>query len=537
MFQVKQIFNKLGLWLTLILTASLLVPAVSLSAQENVTVTAHDKVCVTGSVISHAEEPLTDGWTIVAKEVVNGRPTTYSSLSTTSDANGNFRFDQNLNNPNQGITVGDWEFSIVLKPGYEPVTPDHFTLTLAYGQQDCYQIRFKLRYLARVEVVKVDDNYQRLANWTFRAEPGPDNVFAQPVEAQTNSNGIAVFNLSPGLWIITEHEPAGVHGLPVIPATGKQELNVTGMGPYTLIFKNRVTTEGCIDVYKFDVAQPISGTNFGLPGWPITVLHADGSVAATGTTDLNGGVRFEHLLAGPYQVTEGGRPRWRPVTPTSFTVTVTGGDRCEVVTFYNQQTKCEVTGRKIDLNGKVGIPGWKITAEPLAKGGYPNPDQSRLETTTDGEGVYRFTFPDNDYRLPGASYQICEEQKSGWLPVSATCYTVTLPKDMVACPTVPDFVNRQVGHAQGDLQVDVSGAITPTVAVSVSTPITTAEVSPEPAKRDNQCRASHIVQKGDMLFAIAHRYNVAPPAILRANPQVSQRPQMHLQAGETLCIP
>ena len=119
------------------------------------------------------------------------------------------------------------------------------------------------------------------------------------------------------------------------------------------------------------------------------------------------------------------------------------------IVFYNQQDNngyC-IEGRKIDANGGYGIPDWKIKIKPLADGGY-DPD----DVFTDGLGKFRFDFPKNDYRIPGAKYEICEDDVDGWLPHTATCQTVQLPEWPGACVQMDDFVNQQVGHSESEKQ-------------------------------------------------------------------------------------
>ena len=79
---------------------------------------------------------------------------------------------------------------------------------------------------------------------------------------------------------------------------------------------------------------------------------------------------------------------------------------CEQVDFINRQNPpgFSIEGYKIDHNGKIGIPGWIITATAVYKGDYPDPNvdfdpislepMSYLTATTDGTGKYVFTLPE-----------------------------------------------------------------------------------------------------------------------------------------------
>lgn len=467
-----------------------------------------DKVCVEGSVIDHNENPLTDGWIIGATpRNAQGELDPTRAVSETSDRNGNFRFEEYPEDPNRGIFVGDWQFQIdISQKGdqeWEAVTPDHFDVALTYGRQECVKIRFKLRRIIKVTVIKVDDAYQGQPDWRIRAEPGPGNIFATAQELVTDNSGTVIFHLSPGRWIFTESPPPGVSYTPVLPPSGTQDVDV--QTAITLYFKNRIRYTGCIEVFKYDVRP--DNTQMPLPGWLIQVLRTNNSIAASGLTDLNGKVRFDGLPPGPYKVVEESRVGWKPITPTTFNVTVVGSDECETVTFFNVQDapKFCVEGIKIDTNGKVGIPGWKIWAEPLDTGGYqPTP------VITNGEGEYTFTFPDDDYRIPGSRYKICEERRDGWLPHTATCYTVTLPQEPGACVRVPTFENQQKGHGVNQ---------------------------PQPKPDHKSCRITHTVKRGEGLYSIGQKYGVSPRAILDANPWVRNQKHMYVYVGQQICVP
>jgi hypothetical protein len=463
-----------------------------------------DKFCIEGSVINFDEKPLTDGWNITLAELdEQGNPNPNGLVqTTTSDNKGNFKFED-------GLRSGKWQLTKEPKEGWDAVTPDAFIVDLKPGMKECLKVRFKQRPVIEVIVIKVDDEYNPLANWVMRAEPGRGNVFAVAKELTTDNSGQVVFQLTPGLWVFTEKAPKGVKFTPVIPFNGRLELNVTAPGPHTVFFKNRLTGDnGCIETYKYD--EPSDEVRIPLPGWKIEVRRANGSLAASNVTNADGYVKFSNLPPGPYTVVEETRVGWKPVESTSYNVTVQGGDTCEIVEFVNVQDPpgfC-LEGRKIDTNGKVGIPGWKIWAEPVDKGGYPKPDESRLETTTDGSGAFRFDFPSDDYRISGASYKVCEEKREGWLPHTSTCYTVRLPMQPGACTKVPVFENQQVGHGRSTTYSSSGG-----------------------------CRIVHTVRRGEGLYAIGAHYGVSANAVLNANGWVRNRAHYYLYPGDQVCIP
>ena len=504
-----------------------------------------DRFCVEGSVINHEEEPLTDGWNIVARPLgPDGVPNPDSSILQVSDEDGEFTFDD--------LGPGTWEFLIELKDGWEGVTPESFTVTLEYGEKECIEVRFKLRRVIEVVVQKVDDLYVPLEGWTIRAEPGEDNHFAIAHEEKTNSNGVATFYLTPGNWVFSEKAPEDTHYYPIIPDSGVSYLEVEPPGPYYLTFKNRIKFKGCIEVVKYD--RPPNGRPIPIPGWEIKVKRMDWSVADEGYTDAQGIIEFEDLPLGPYVVVEEERPGWEPISPMKVEVQLTD-NRCVRVVFENRQVPPSfcIEGYKIDTNDEVGIPGWKITAEPLDKGGYKpdipdEPENGKTADTTDpavtednggnhenkdepkndnpwavytdGEGLYRFDFPYNDYRIPGSRYKVCEEQRDGWLPHTATCYTVILPQYPGECVDVPDFENQQVGHGEDDNGYhngDGKGN--------------------HEGEGYGYCREHHSVKRGESLYGIGSRYGVSPSAMVKANPWVRERVHYYLYVGDNVCIP
>ncbi len=127
-------------------------------------------------------------------------------------------------------------------------------------------------------------------------------------------------------------------------------------------------------------------------------------------------------------------------------------DDAEVVTvdFYNEQKRdfC-IVGRKIDTNGKEGLPNWMVTITPLDKGGWPNlnvdVDEAALpidrdtytinedggvDVWTNSSGVYEFCFDDavangdiGAGRLPPAQRQLQGLREPGRLPGLVAAHT------------------------------------------------------------------------------------------------------------------
>lgn len=408
---------------------------------------------------------------------------------------------------------------------------------MTYGSNECVNVRFKVEQFVTVVVIKLDEDHNPLADWVIIATPGPGNLFAEEQRETTDENGIATFTLSPGNWVFSEEAPDDVDWWePVSPADGVQEVDVTAPGPHTIRFKNRIKRgKGCIEVIKRDVPPDSDGgtdESFGLPDWTIQVVRADGSIAAEGQTDAFGRVAFSDLPFGPYTVREIMLPGWEPVTPTAYEVVLARSDEsCQVVEFYNKQVErgfC-IVGYKRDQNGLYGIPGWEIDAEPLGVNGV-DPDP----VFTDGTGKYRIDLPLDDYRIPGSSYEICEETRTGWTPVGPTCHTVTLPKYEGVCVVAPDFINRQTQRENGGDDVD-------------DTPQPQPKQGHRKGKHDGGwnphrgghggCSVVHTVRRGESLSSVGRHYGVSVQALIRANPWVRQQRNLWLYTGQRLCIP
>ncbi len=479
-------------------------------------VVALDVLCVEGVVINHQEEPLSD-WVVTATYVEpNG---TIEPKTDVSNDSGKFYFK--LDEP------GRWQFSIEIPESWQAVTDATFTVDMGYGSVDCLDIRFKVQQVVEVIVLKIDDDHTPLSGWTIVATPGKNNPFNRVYKAVTDADGRATFLLPPGNWIFTEEAPANTTWwAPVMPVDGIQEFNVRAPGPYTIRFKNYVkeVKHGCIQVTKQDMPPDgVDSGPFGLPGWPITVLRADDTIAADGTTNAFGKITFSDLPFGPYVVRETMLDGWEPVTPTSYKVTLARTDEgCQEIIFTNKQKEkgfC-FEGIKKDLKDDVGIPGWSIWVEAQETGDIvPDP------VVTDGQGKFRIDFPFDDYRVPGSAYLVCEEIRDGWTSVSQTCYKAYLPKYPGKCTEIPPFVNRQTNeeferpktdypqkhHYEGNKQW-------------------------EPA-HPGSCSAHHTVKRGESVSSIAQKYHASANALMRANPWVRSQKHHWLYVGQEVCIP
>lgn len=512
--------------------------------------------CIQASVISHDEKPLGGGFDITA--------TGATTLTGTTNGSGVVQFD---------LPVGDWNFSIALPRDYMAITPTDFGITILPTFTGCHDVRFKIKRVVPVKVIKLDQDHRPLAGWIIRADPGPGYPYAKamPVEATTNISGVAEFLLTPGDWVFSEKEPAGVMFVPVVPVNGKVGVKITAPGPHVIYFKNRVTPKGCIHVEKWAIAEPgTGGVDFPLAQWRIDLLRADGTLVESQLTNINGNARFTGLPFGPYWVEEETRIGWQPINPPKVHVIV-DQEGCTnaypaasvAISFKNHQdhSYC-IEGRKVDENGYVGLPGWTITARPLDEGGF-----TPANVVTDGLGTYRFELPQDDYRIPGSSYEVCEVPQAGWENVTPLCQVVKIWETPGMCEIADDFVNRQKPIPT----VEIPPAVTPAPKEPTPTPTpyptdtptytpTPYPPSPTPTpyhKQDKhgdhkhhghehkghkdpyvqQCKAHHVVKKGEGLFAIGARYGKSAQEMINANPAVRKHRNWYVYVGQKLCIP
>jgi hypothetical protein len=533
--------------------------------------------CIEALVIDHEEKPLS-GWEVTITDAEGNSHSDFTAEGPDSKEEakdpdvlrkGWVKFEElfvtNEMTTTIPLTGGIYTATLTLKPNYMEITPAEFSFPLRANMKDCVKIRFKVKAVRVVHVYKFDRMHNLLEDWTILAKPAADNLFAQPQEAETDENGLAVFTLTKGTWIFMERPPDKDDAFrPIVPPSGKAELNVEAsddpeVGPYVLRFKNELLN-GCIEAFKYGlVPTPEFGNNltnsfyepnlatalFGLDegyegayplaGWGFKLLRADYSVVDIKYTDATGKVKFDNLPFGPYYLVEEDRVGWTELNDSTKvridvdgmieivdeeTGMVIGLERgCEQAWFANEQDEIGfvIEGRKLDVNGNWGLKDWEIKIKPLDKGGYNEFDTPIL---TNWEGVYRIEFPDNDYRLPGAKFEICEVIQDGWEPLTPTCQVITLPEKPTAHPVrAKDFINQQIGHQEHKKPVP-------------------HKPGKEPGKGEpGVCSNYHVVKKGEGLFSIGAAYGVSPQAMLNANPTVRDNANYWVFVGQRLCIP
>jgi hypothetical protein len=190
----------------------------------------------------------------------------------------------------------------------------------------------------------------------------------------------------------------------------------------------------CISGYLIDSYHKALG-----PGWEVTITPEEGASQTT-TTGADGQFKFSTLPAGTYTVELKLAEGWRPFTPITFPVTLSGvPGTCAVVRFKLEALPC-IKVIKLDAAGQVngqlaGIPGWNFTATL---------GNTSFRAQTDGQGIAYF------YNLTPGKWTVTEEEKIGWRPAQWYSNAMDLdlyPPEQPGTCQVALFVNEQVHDA------------------------------------------------------------------------------------------
>lgn len=428
--------------------------------------------CVTGYKVDDQHQGL-PGWKITAKRVDGNAPT----FTAVTGPDGSFTIGN--------LTLGEWTISEELQKWWTPITPASFNVTLKEPGDKCVVVRFKNRAPDLcAEGYKVDEKGVGLAGWKIKAYSEADP--AMQMTATTDAHGYYRFvGLTLGNWIFEEEVKTGWK--PITP--DKVKIAITG-GACTKvpIFRNQ-SPRGCVEGWKRD------DQGFGLPGWNVSLKPVGGGTVLHADTDGTGYFRFDNLPLGKYEVWEELQVGWEPTQPTKQVVEVIARDKpvCERVEFENRQVPRDICidGYKLDTNGKVGLPGFTVTAKHLQS-------STVMTATTDGLGYFRFST------LAPGTYEVKVAEQSGWVPVGPSAQTVSVdwpPK--LDCKRVI-FYDRQ-------------------------------KTDPPPPPRPRPlCVKWHVVQKGQTLSGIAGLYGVTVKELMAANRIAN--PNL-VYVGQKLCIP
>ncbi len=167
---------------------------------------------------------------------------------------------------------------------------------------------------------------------------------------------------------------------------------------------------------------------------------------------------FVGFDAGSYVANETTLPgytasKWSGDCGPDGEITLQPGDEktCSIMNTQNPPPppveRALISGRKLYMayagpyQGQlVGLAGWEITASLVGA------ETIQAVTTTDALGQYEFTAADfRGMAIAGASIRVCEEDRKGWVHLTADCVTIRIPYPLPpGWPgAVVDFVNAQ----------------------------------------------------------------------------------------------
>lgn len=478
-----------------------------------------EPICVDGYVINHREIPV-DGTKTYDPLMVSAVDASGAVVATVAvGKDGYFEFEK--------LPAGDYDFQMVLPLGWEGIVPAADLegvavtgLTSFAEQEKCYRIVFKIRRLVTVPVLKWEEQLDGTVipgeEWLITATPVKD-PFAKVVTA-TVTGGQTSITLTPGTWVVAETVKSG--WTPLTPAKVTRVIDQYVHDKYVnpIVFKNREPAcHPTITVTKFGYGTNPDGGEEPLgplAGWKFTVSRADKTAAPiTKMTAGDGRVVFDNLMPGVYKVTEEVQAGWKARADNPVTVILMDCEEVEI-SFENEELigELSISGHKLfkawekPYKGTlVGLAGWKITATLVGT-------ETEVSTYTDALGAYKFTeemLGNAGMRFPGASIEVCEEDRDNWIHVTPECVTVKFPYPVPATYTgaVVNFTNVQ----------------DPPIGAQIES------YNPGTAA----CATYHTVVKGDTLAKIAGKYGVSMRGLIAAN---GIRNADVIGLGQTLCI-
>lgn len=472
-------------------------------------------ICVDGYVINHREVPV-DGTRTDPSLMVEAHDATGAVFPAAVDSNGYFKFEN--------LSAGEWRFMLPLPTDWDSIVPEaerggvaEMIPTLLKEKDGCYRIVFKIRRLFDITAIKwkelLDGTVTPGPGWAITFTPVKD-PFVKAQTKTTDNTGSAVFTVTPGMWMVSEKVQPGWQ--PITPPTIKLTLDQYAPPGATdpVIFKNREPAcTGKIVVEKHGLGKDANGGLVWLgplAGWDITLSRADGAmVAVTKTTDASGRVTFDKLHPGVYVVKEHVQVGWQPVSPNPQTVVLRNCETASVL-FENVEISGKLTihGKKIyrvwtGPAGGLGLAGWKMTATLVG---------TNYSTSTVTNALGEYWFSEDQLKaagiaFPGATVEVCEEERYNWIPVTPQCVKVKFPY-----PVPPDYTGAVVNFTNvQDPPLPGTGATQPGL----------------------NCQETYQVQPGDNLSSIARRFGTSVQAIAQASGIANVN---YIRVGQTLCV-
>jgi hypothetical protein len=358
----------------------------------SITYTYDDARCISGYKKDGCTGLPLSGWNITVSNAT-------TQWNATTDASG---FWQICRLENDNYTVCE-----VMKPGWaQTSSPVCYTVTLA--GINITNLNFTNQWLYCISGYKKDNcGDSPLAGWNITII----NSTGYSATDTTGTDGKYEFcGLAPGNYTLDEELKQGWMQVIAPPEIVLNCSNITNQN-----FTNQKLL--CISGYKLDECSKA-----GIEDWLITLNNS--SYTTSNLTGSDGKYEFCNLVPGRYTLTEETKDGYISSGPISLDVTLPCGSNLTDRNFTNQALLC-ISGHKMNTCGQFNLSNWTIVLTNSLGGA--------MSALTNDTGYYQFCG------LAPGIYNLSEESKEGWSPVSAP-EQVTLN-----CSNISgmDFVNSE----------------------------------------------------------------------------------------------
>jgi hypothetical protein len=328
-------------------------------------------------------EPGLQGWTVILENQYGNTVAT-----TTSDANGNYEFDD--------LFPGTFIVTEVLQSGWtqtQPVNPNYYEFATQSGLDETGLNfgNFKPGTFSGVVYNDLngdgtqESNEPGLSGWTVDLLDSSGTLVATTT---SNSTGQYTFtDLAPAVYTIEEivqsgwyiTQPTNPPGTYTVTAQSGSTLTGLSFGNFKF-----VTVTG--DVYNDLDGNGLRGSGEpGLSGWTVDLEDSSGNVLASTLTDSNGNYSFTDVGGGSYQIAEVVPTGWvqtQPLYPTNYSFTTKSGLNLSALVFGDHASPPLSPTAVID-NGQ---PGYSETGSwSTVLGGFNG--TNRTAKTTNGKAA------------------------------------------------------------------------------------------------------------------------------------------------------
>jgi len=339
-----------------------------------ITYTYDDSRCLSGYKLDGCTGLPLSGWKIKVNNSTQ-------EWNTTTDGNGFWRIC-NLEN-NETYTVCE-----VLQPGWAQTSPMGCH-TVPLAGINITNINFTNQKMYCISGYKKDNcTGAPLSGWNITLQ----NATGATSQLTGPDGKYQFCNLKPGDYTITEEARAGY--IPFSVVANPVTLNCSNITNQN--FTNQKLL--CINGTKIN-----NCTKLGLDGWTVIVKNSAGVEVGRNITTGGGYWKVCDLAPDLYYASEILQPGWKNVTSLEIPVRL-GCNNATDVNFRNTPLLC-ISGHKKNTCGQFNLSNWTIVLTNSLGGA--------MSALTNETGYYQFCG------LPPGIYNLSEESKEGWSPVSA----------------------------------------------------------------------------------------------------------------------